>query len=246
MASYPESMLWKVQQELVHQIDNFLKLETDLDLHSMLIFNCKADGPNQLGCGISTALRHALYDRPCNIQWRCTSNRVSADVLENMLRLQQVKTNWTLTKRSKVTLEYKPSEQSDVIYSRSAVPMSDRKLEALTSPPDILVYDDVSLDLLDLVLKDMCPHMLEDHKQQCIVALTVQAHALDTAKDIVYGQAKDLFDHIYDITRWYTNYAQEEGTKRSWKRSGALKRLYGGERLLSRELIGVDCQTLLE
>lgn len=125
MTSYTETNLWRGQHELITKIHEFLatrSLETER-LRSMLILSCKADGLDQLGYGISTALRHALCTWPHDIEWRCLTRRAALSVLEKLPPLHAAKTDWIVMKYNNKQLWYSPPDQPATLYKRHAVPI---------------------------------------------------------------------------------------------------------------------------
>lgn len=225
MTSYAETMLWIGQHELITKINDFLatrSVKTTERQRAMLIFSCKANGANQLGYGISTALRHALCSWPRDIEWRCLGRRAAMSVLDKLPPLHAAKTDWILVRHNHEQLWYRPPNQPTVLYKRQSKPIYQGFVSHGCT--ELTVYDDVRLCTLNEVLADIMT-LIQSSNEQCIVALTVQMSQLDQAREVIQKLqiSCHLFDTICDVTDWYTDRANEDESLPSWKHSPCFK-----------------------
>lgn len=220
------------QLEVIDNIHAFLETESSNQTPVMLIFGCKA---NLDGCGISTTLRHALCAKPCNIEWVCFSQRTAVDVLQKLVPLHTAKTKWTLLKRNDRELLYTASDTSNVQYQRSASVMQNESPGCRAA--DVVVYDDVTLNTFDDVVKCILQRSLSPHEHHSIVALTVLEQELNAAR-LAIDSCKKLFTTTCDVTHWH----RVNVVRPAWKADSyraRIEKLYESHVDL-RSLYGVD------
>ena len=198
MAFYEEIYLWKGQHELMDKIHDFLEttsLEETQRLSYMLILSCKADDTDQMGYGISTAIRHALYSYPHDIWWRCSSEQEATNVLQTLVP----KNTYCVIKYNQQQLWYNLPDQSiDRLYKRISTPISQKNVRSCC--PELIVYDDVTLNNFSKVLEDTVSFSFSP-KKRCIVVLTIPSSKLTYVRELT--QIKHVFHSICDVTHWY-------------------------------------------
>jgi hypothetical protein len=148
----------------------------------LFIVACKRNGVDQLGIGVSTALRAALCPELMDLEWRCSGRAAAVRILDRCAETQSKLTpSWIILKKNMEQLWYNPSERpGDIgkIIMRSFIPMIIEKIRG--SSANLVIYDDLPLAGLLAVLQDI------KKGQGCsIVAVTVRESELSVIRTIM-------------------------------------------------------------
>lgn len=176
------------QWEIIAKVKDFISKSRGPAI--LLIFSCKADGVNQVGCGVTTALYHALVDFVGSVDWCCASRIRLDQTRRNLLDIHVHRTYWKMTEATPHSLCYR-NPQFRTCHKRylglfDSLPLSPEA--------DMVVYD------------DLCMHLFEKAFQVClqrstlrILAFTARASELDRARELIQSYHAS-FDMVHDMT----------------------------------------------